>query len=41
MELVSLNVSINEVNDVIEVVLRTLTNKDVSKIRLPSDVGNE
>ena len=37
MELVSLNVSINKVNDVIEVVLRILTNKDVSKIRLPSD----
>ena len=37
MELVSLNVSINKVNNVIEVVLRTLTNKDVSKIRLPSD----
>ena len=30
MELVSLNVSINKVNDVIEVVLRTLTNNDVS-----------
>ena len=37
MELVPLNVSINKVNDVIEVVLHTLTNKDVSKIRLPSD----
>ena len=37
MELVSLNVSINKVNDVIEVVLHTLTNTDVNKIRLPSD----
>ena len=37
MELVSLNVSINKVNDVIEVVLHTLSKKDVSKLRLPSD----
>ena len=37
MELVLFNVSINKVSDVIQFVLRTLANKDVSKICLPSD----
>ena len=36
MNLVALNVSINKVNDVIRVVLRTLLKKDVDKLRLPS-----
>jgi len=37
MKLVSLNVSVNKVNDVIKAVLSTLTEKNVTKIRLPSD----
>ena len=37
MNLVALGVSINKVNDVIHVVMRTLANKKVDQIRLPSD----
>ena len=37
MKLVSLNVSVNKVNDVIKAVLSSLTEKNVTKIRLPSD----
>ena len=37
MELVSLNVSINKISEVIKVVLGTLTNTNTSNLRLPSD----
>ena len=37
MELVSLNVSINKISDVIKAVLGNMTKTDVSYMRLPSD----
>ena len=37
MELVSLNVSINKISDVIRVVVNNLTKSGGSKLRLPSD----